>query len=293
MMKAVVEKEKAVLEWAANLRYVGVLIRAANKSSGNSDKDMAAGITYYTFLSLFPLILGLAALGGFFLKSADVQSRVHDLLVEILPVSSDFVARIIESLINVRGAAGITSIVVLLWSGSKMVGALTRGINRALGLQRPFAMFLSSLRYFGLTLIVAFIVFIMMALAPTVEVLAELELEVIGDRWNAILDVVAGRMAGLLLTGALITAVYWLAPYKRLAFHSLLPGIFVATAMIEVGKQVFALYIKFASDYSAVYGSVSSIIVLLLWLYFSARVLLYGAELISVTSEDSRKDVFN
>ena len=288
MMKTAVEKEKALLEWAANLPYIGVLIRAANKSSKNSDKDMAAGITYYTFLSLFPLILGLAALGGFFLKSADVQLRVHDFLIQILPVSSDFVGRIIDSLIKVRGAAGVTSIVVLLWSGSKMVGALTRGINRALGLKRPFAMFLSSLRYFGLTLIIASVVFLMMALAPAVEILADLELEMLGERWNAILDVVAGRTASLLLTGTLITAVYWLAPYQRLPWRDLLPGILVATVMIEVGKQLFTLYMKSAAEYSAVYGSVSSIIVLLLWLYFSARTVLYGAELISVTSDDSR-----
>jgi len=288
MMKTAVEKEKALLEWAANLPYIGVLIRAANKSSKNSDKDMAAGITYYTFLSLFPLILGMAALGGFFLKSADVQLRVHDFLIQILPVSSDFVGRIIDSLIKVRGAAGVTSIVVLLWSGSKMVGALTRGINRALGLKRPFAMFLSSLRYFGLTLIIASVVFLMMALAPAVEILADLELEMLGERWNAILDVVAGRTASLLLTGTLITAVYWLAPYQRLPWRDLLPGILVATVMIEVGKQLFTLYMKSAAEYSAVYGSVSSIIVLLLWLYFSARVVLYGAELISVTRDDSR-----
>jgi membrane protein len=288
MMKTAVEKEMALLDWAANLPYIGVLIRAANKSSKNSDKDMAAGITYYTFLSLFPLILGMAALGGFFLKSADVQLRVHDLLVQILPVSSEFVARIIDSLIKVRGAAGVTSIVVLLWSGSKMVGALTRGINRALGLKRPFAMFLSSLRYFGLTLVIASVVFLMMALAPAVEILADLELEMLGERWNAILDVVAGRTAGLLLTGTLITAVYWLAPYQRLPWRTLLPGIIVATAMIEVGKQLFALYMKSATEYSAVYGSVSSIIVLLLWLYFSARVILYGAELISITNEPTQ-----
>ena len=59
-------------------------------------------------------------------------------------------------------------------------------------------------------------------------------------------------------------------------------------SMIEVGKQLFTLYMKSAAEYSAVYGSVSSIIVLLLWLYFSARVVLYGAELISVSVESSR-----
>jgi membrane protein len=289
-MKKFVNRELALLRRAQTLPYIGVLIRAANRSRENFDKDIAAGITYYTFLSLFPLILGLAALGGFFLKSAEVQLRVHEFIVQVFPVSTDFVARIFESLIESRGAAGVTSILVLLWSGNKMIGALTRGINRALGQKRPFAMLLTSLRYFGLTLILASLVFLSMALSPAIEILADLELEMIGDRWNQILDVVASRTVGLLLTGSLISAIYWLAPYTRLPWRSLLPGILVATVLIEIGKQLSATYMTSAAGYSAVYGSVSSIIVLLLWLYFAARVVLYGAELIKISSDNSMKD---
>ncbi len=290
MLKKAAEIEGALEEWAASLPYFGVLVRAAIKGQKHYDKDMAASVTYYTFLSLFPLLLGLAALGGYFLKSADLQSRVNDLLVEILPVSNDFVARNIESLINVRGAAGVTSIVVLLWSGSKMVSALNRGVNRALGLKRPFAMFLSSLRSFVLTLVVASLVFLTMAIAPLVEVLADLELDLIGERWNSVLDVIASRTAGLLLTGSLISAVYLLLPYERQPWRVLLPGMVLATVMIEAGKQLFAFYVVSSTNYSAVYGSVSSIIVLLLWLYFSARVLLYGAELIGVVRKSTKEE---
>jgi membrane protein len=290
MMKKIVDREMAVLRWAQNLPYIGVLIRAANRSRVNFDKDIAAGMTYYTFLSLFPLILGLASIGGFFLKSAEVQLRVHEFIVQLFPVSTDFVAHIFESLIDSRGAAGVTSILVLLWSGNKMIGALTRGINRALGQKRPFAMVLTSLRYFGLTLIVACLVFLAMALSPAIEILADLELEILGDRWNRILDVIAGRTGGLLLTGSLISTVYWLAPYKRLPWRELVPGILVATVMIEIGKHLAAKYMTSAAGHSAVYGSLSSIIVLLLWLYFTARVVLYGAELIKITSDNSMKD---
>ena len=290
MLKKIAEKEEELMEWAASLPYFGVLVRAAIKGQKHYDKDMAASVTYYTFLSLFPLLLGLAALGGYFLKSADLQSRVNDLLVEILPVSNDFVARNIESLIKVRGAAGVTSIVVLLWSGSKMVSALNRGVNRALGLKRPFAMFLSSLRSFVLTLVVASLVFLTMAMAPLVEVLADLELDLIGESWNSVLDVIASRTAGLLLTGSLVTAVYFLLPYERQSWRVLLPGMVLATVMIEAGKQLFALYVVTSTNYSAVYGSVSSIIVLLLWLYFSARVILYGAELIGVVREPTNEE---
>jgi membrane protein len=56
----------------------------------------------------------------------------------------------------------------------------------------------------------------------------------------------------------------------------------VAALLIEMGKELFVLYVENISRYDAVYGSVSSIIVLLIWFYFSARAVLYGTELISV-----------
>jgi membrane protein len=84
-------------------------------------------------------------------------------------------------------------------------------------------------------------------------------------------------------TGVLVGAVYTLVPYQRLTWRELLPGLLVAAFLIELGKSFFVWYVGTAAKYDAVYGSVSSIIVLLIWLYFSARVVLFGAEVISVS----------
>ena len=81
----------------------------------------------------------------------------------------------------------------------------------------------------------------------------------------------------------MVGAVYALVPYQRLLLRDLLPGLLVAAVLIETGKSLFVWYIETAANYSAVYGSISSIIVLLIWLYFSARVVLFGAQVISVS----------
>ena len=86
------------------------------------------------------------------------------------------------------------------------------------------------------------------------------------------------RLIGLISIGAVFT----LLPYRRLPWHDLLPGLLVAITLIETGKTLFVWYVETAANYSAVYGSLSSIIVLLIWLYFSARVVLFGADVISV-----------
>ena len=145
----------ALHDWAIERPYVGVLVRDGERRFENQGRDSAASIAYYTLMSPLPLILRLISIGGFFLKSEVIQMQVNDLIVQVFPVSAEFVTRNIESLVRIRGAAGITSGIVLIWSASKMVGALSRAINRALGMRRNYAVYLSSLRYFALTLVVA------------------------------------------------------------------------------------------------------------------------------------------
>lgn len=271
-------------DWALRQPYLGVLVRAADKSHADRSKDMAASIAYFTFLSLFPMVLGLVSLGGYVLSSEEIQLRVNRLIVEVLPVSAEFLTRITDSLVRIRSTAGLTSVLVLMWSASKMVGALSRAVNMALRQKRKYAIYLSSLRNFALTLVVAVLIVLTLVVSPLLEVLAELQLELIGERWNSVIQITAGRTAGLLVTVLLLGFVYGLVPHHRIAFASLLPGLLVAAALIEIGKNVFVWYIETAADYSAVYGSVSSIIVILIWLYFSARAVLYGAEVISINT---------
>lgn len=273
---------KALLEKAGAYPVVGVLIRAAVKGQRDAEKDRAASIAFFAFLSLFPLILGLIALGGTILKSEDLQARVFEFIARAIPVSAEFITGSIDSVVRLRGAAGVTSALVLLWSASKMVSALTRGINKALDLKRPYAFYLSKPRSFGLTLVVSLLLFVALALAPTAEILVELEPAFLTGGWRTLFKVLAGQLTGFVITFAIIGILYFLLPYERLAWREILPGLIVATAMIEVGKSLFAFYFDNFSRYDLVYGSIASIIVLLIWLYFCARFVLYGAELISV-----------
>ena len=282
MSRSFSKRVKNIVDASYRLPVVGILVRAGVESQKDLARDRSASIAYFTILSLFPLILGIVAITGFFLKSAEAQVRVNQFIVELLPVSADFVTRNIDDLVRIHGAAGLTSIIVLMWSGSKMVAALSRGINSALDLKRPYAFYLSRLRNFGLTLIVALMIFLAIAVTPMVEILNELELEFVGEPWNSYIGLIAGHIGGFAITSFLLGVIYVLVPFQQPYWKDLLPGILVAALLIELGKELFVLYVENVSRYNAVYGSVSSIIVLLIWLYFSARVLLYGTEVISV-----------
>lgn len=261
---------------------IGALARAALRSQRNKDKDMAASIAYYTFLSLFPMILGLFAIAGQLIKANDAQQRLIHLFVDLFPISSDAVARNIESLVQLRGAMGAISVVLLMWSATKMVSAIRRSINNALGFSRPFARYLGPLRDFGLTLSITVVVFLTLTITPLIEILGEFQFGIISDQWNSFFKVVSSRVARILASAVLIAAVYILVPFKRLTLREIVPGVLLATFAIELGKELFSIYITQISPLQPVYGSVSTVIATLIWLYFSARVLLYGSELIAV-----------
>lgn len=269
-------------ERACGLPVVGILVRAALKDHRDLPKDKSASIAYFTFLSLFPLVLGLAAIASYFVESDDVQTRLNRMIVELFPVSADLVARNIDSLVRLRGAAGLASVLVLMWTASKMVDALSRGINSTLGLKRPHAPYLSRLRNVGITLSVSVLVLSGIALAPMVDVLAELQFGIFGNRLDDLIAVIAGRAGSFAITAVMIASVYLLMPFRRPHWEDLWRGILVATILIELGKELFSAYVRSVSLYDAVYGSVSSIIVLLIWLYFSARAILFGTALIAV-----------
>jgi membrane protein len=239
---------------------------------------MAASIAFFSMLSLFPLILGMIALASSVLKSEALRTRVIDWIIEFFPVGADFITENIESLVRLRGAAGLVSMLVLFWSAKKMVGAMSRGINSALDLKRGHAIYLSPLRDFGLVVVISLLMLATTALSPLAGLIAGLELNFPGETWGEWIGLVGGHLVSLSSTGAMLGCSYFLMPYHRPGWSEVWPGLVIATLLIEIGKKAFIYYVDNVTSMDALYGSISSSIVLMLWLYFFGRVLLYGAE---------------
>jgi membrane protein len=277
---------------ACNIPVLGILIRAGLRGSKGNIKDMAAGIAFFCFLSLFPLILGLIALASSVLKSDRLRQLVLDRVNEFFPVGADYVMQNIESLVRLRGAASLASVAVLFWAAKKMVGAISRGINSTLEQKRDHAVLLSPLRDFGLVVVISLLMFTTTAISPLADVISTLELDFLGQGWRDFIDLIGGHAMSAVSTGAMIACTYFLTPYHRPAWKETWPGLLTATILIELGKKVFVLYVDNSSSLDAIYGSISTTIVLMLWLYFFARVLLFGAEINYVYNcQNEKQDV--
>ena len=140
MSQSLTKAVKDIVEKSCRLPVVGILVQAAIKGHKDLAKDRSASIAYFTILSLFPLILGIVAISGFFLQSAEAQVRVNEFIVELFPVSADFVSRNIDSLVRILGPAGLTSIIVLLWQVRTMGVSLSLVIVSGIVLIRHYAL---------------------------------------------------------------------------------------------------------------------------------------------------------
>ncbi len=127
-----------------------------------------------------------------------------------------------------------------------------------------------------------------MFLSTGLRVAADLGLRVLGAEPSSLPYVVAilGVAFPLAITFIIFCLVYGLMPNRILVWSRIWPGALLASVLFEIGKQVFAWYLSTFAHYNAVYGSIGAVIALVTWSYYAAIVLLIGAQLNAVLSQD-------
>ena len=270
-----------LLSRAGRVPVVGVLVRAALKGNEDQDKDMAASIAFFSYFSLFPLLLGAVATVGYFIGEDETRRRVTDLLRGVLP-NVGFISSNLDMVFRLRHAAGFVSVLGLLWSAGKMFGAISRALNGALELRRPHPALLAPLRRLVMAIATSLLLLLAVVASMLAELVTQLDLGFLGNRLTRLVSLGDGSVAGYVSVFVVMALLYRYVPFETQRLRHVVPGALTAALLFEVGKKVFVLYIDNVARLEAVYGPLSSVIVVLLWLYFSARVLLFGGEVMAV-----------
>ncbi|MDP8922201.1 MAG: YihY/virulence factor BrkB family protein [Chloroflexota bacterium] len=252
---------------------------------------MAAELAYWFFLSLFPFFIFLAALGGFVAVAFDVgdpTQRLVDLLGDRMPPEATRLIRPqIEDVVANQDPGTLSlGLLAAIWVATSGANATIKATNRAYDVRetRPawkrYLLALVTTLVTGTVLVVAFAVFVAgevfgQAIAAAVGLGGAFRLAAEAARW---LGVVVLLLAG---SGLL----YWVAPNVRLRLRWVVPGALLFTVGWLVATYLFALYVARFGSYSATYGTLAGVAVLLVWFYLTAFVLLAGAELNAVINE--------
>jgi membrane protein len=267
---------------------VTILSQALKKSLGHRATDQAAAIAFYMFLSIFPLLLAAIGAAGYFLDSAQAQQYVYDFVDDAFPRSAELIKRNVEAVVGARGKLGLVGLIGLLWSASAAFGSITRAVNLALGATSARSYVWSKIRFLLMTAVVSILLIASVALTTAVEVLLtddgpwlqKLGLETAG------LSRIKGWATSFVFVFLMFALVFKVAPNVSTSWRGVLPGALLAAVISEAGKAAYLVYVDRFANLEASFGSLSSIVVLLLWLYLSALALVFGAEYNAVLADN-------
>jgi membrane protein len=248
---------------------------------------LAAGIAYYFFFSLFPLLLGLLAITGMVFKSEALQQDFLDFITKNLPGAAGFVERNVKDIVRFRGVLGVGAIVGLFWSASAVFGAISKAVNRAWNIQQDRPFYVAKPRHLGMALVVLVLFLISTVITTVIRALAHQELVLPG--LAAFLELSVGQLSlrtvSWIITFGIFLLIYRFVPNCKTYWRYVWPGAVIAAVLFELGKSGFIWYLEKFANYTQVYGSLTSIIVLLLWAYISSLILILGAQVSSETEK--------
>ncbi len=244
---------------------------------------IASHIALSALMALFPFLIVLTSLAGFF-GSKELADQAAGLMLQVWPkqVADSLSGEIHDVLTTTRGDALTIGVVLALYFASNGVESLRVALNRAYSVIEPRRWYWLRLESIGYTLIAAFTALamaFMIVLGPLILEAARRHIPLIVETNENFLNLSRYGIAITALIVALFILHAWL-PAGRRAFLQILPGIIFTLVASLVSGIVFGQYLaRFANNYVSMYAGLASVIIALVFLYFIAAIFVYGGEL--------------
>jgi len=253
---------------------------------------IAAGVTYFMLLSLFPALGALVALYGFVADPTAIMAHIGFLAGVFPPGSFDLIMNQLTSLTqqatSTRSLAFFGGLVVAIWSANSGMKALFDAMNVAYQEDEKRSLVRLNLLSLGFTfcaLVVAIILIAAIGVLPAV--LKYLWL----DDWQEFLARLARWPFIILVFGCGISMIYRYGPSREEAKIKWLSwGVVFSTVLWLVASVLFSFYLENFANYNATYGTLGALIGLMVWVWISVVILIVGAEINAELEHQTRKD---
>ena len=240
---------------------------------------VAGAIAFYTLFSMFPLILAIISIAGFFLGSELDRAKLATDIAEVIPVSNEFISSTIEGIVRTKTITGVFSILGLLWAATAAFGAIRKGINNAWGITKARPFLKERLMDIALVCGAGLLVMAVLFTGPMLNGVRDF-IEALAPELNLAGDFVWGLTAALttpVLSFVTFVILYRYIPNAELELSQVWLGALGASIAFDVATWGFVWYIGQVPVYNAIYGSIGAVLVLLTWVYVSAIIMLFGA----------------
>jgi membrane protein len=245
---------------------------------------LGASLAYYTLFSIAPILVIAVAVAGYVFGSQVAETEV---LGQMQGLLGDAGALALRGLLTsaqqseARGLAAIISVVTLLIGATSVFGELQKTLDQIWGTPASdqtvawWRVLRSRLLSVGLILGVGFLLMVSLLASAALAGLG-MWLSSFMPHWTIILPALDLTLS-VAMTTVLFAMIYKYVPRESIAWSDVWVGGFVTAVLFTVGKSLIGLYLG-RSSISSAYGAAGSVMVLLLWIYYSAQIFLLGAE---------------
>jgi membrane protein len=255
------------------IRRLRTVVPAAwRRFSEDGGMFFAQALAFNAMFAIFPI--GLLGLATFAFIYGDQRGRLEfeSLIHALAPAVKDIVSQNFEQVVNFRGISGLVGIATLIWSGKNLFLGVTYSLDKALRVPKS--------RHFMLDIAAAILIMPVIGLILIVATIVPIALSILiqATHWpyESTFTQIATYGAGTVLIFFICALLYTVLPNVRLPWTFGIPGALVTAGCWTVAQVAFAVYTAHV-NFTMVYGALTALAILLLYLYYQATIFLFGA----------------
>jgi len=251
----------------------------------------SAQAAYFILLSLFPLLVFLITLIGYLPID---EEGFYDVLVYYTPQEvTDYIHTTVIDLIGTRNGSLLSiSIIGTLWSASNGINAIRRSLNHSYDVEESRSYLYTKTISIGLTIGFIFIIIIALILPVFGKLIFQYVASIMelptGFVW--IWNLLRWGLSTFVFF-MILTILFKLIPNTRVSFKKVMYGALFSTLCLQIVSYIFSYYVGTIGNYSTTYGSLGTIIALMVWLYLAAMVILIGGVINAFMKELKTNDL--
>ena len=258
---------------------------------------LAAALAYYTAFALAPLIIVIVAVLGIFLNQSDIQAQIIDeISTSIGSGAADVAQDLINNLTNTDEGliSTVISVVLLLIGALGVFNHFQSALDQIWGVDTSEhstgikGFMKDKLISFGMILVIGFLLMVSLALSTAVSVVDRYVLDLLPA--TGVILRTLNELLAFLVTSALFMAIFKILPHARITWRDVAVGGAMTAFLFTIGRFALSEYLT-KGAVASTYGAAGAFVIILLWVYYSAQIVLFGAEFTQVYAHNHGKAI--
>ncbi len=284
--------------------FLLVDLRTVMKNFADHDGELSTcALAFFLLISFIPLSLVIIAIMSFFYRSDALAAFYTAQLKSQLPsIDIERFISIIDRIIYKKRYLAFIWVPFLFWWGSFVFDIIERGLEKAFRIGESRKYWKAKIRHFFIILGMASSILVITLFSNFIAVLKNMDLALlVEENLNQVgilnsfitavenIPLILSSVTTLVMNTVLIFIIYRFIPPKKLTNISLFKGALFASFSYEVVKSLFSYYIREINDYTSIFGSLNTIVILMIWIWYTCFLFIIGAELAWVFYEKSEE----